>query len=198
MDNGLHIKDDGRVTDAFAQAMLFLAAGKPASKLETAGIRAYALALGDIPVADVQAACLRALRELPSQWLPSPAELRQFVTPLAADAGLLAWAGLCAAAVVHGAWTDIEVGDRAAAGALLAVFGTWAAFCAAEDGPALTMRRTEFLAAYRQQAALGGPTEPVRVPGLLAATGHGGKVPVAQVLLPSAPAQAALPPGSRT
>lgn len=177
-----HIKDDGRVTDGFAAALLELSEGKSGARLEAVTYKVYARALSDLTLAQVRAAVALALRDLPGQFMPSPADLRRLVQPLADDAAILAWVGLLQAADEVGAWSDVEMGDPAAAEALVAVFGGWPQFCAMEDGPALTQHRTEFLVVYRAAFRKRAQAGTARLPGILTAQGAGAKAPVARIL----------------
>ena len=68
-----------------------------------------------------------------------------------------------------GAYQSIELEDGAAAEALLAVFGSWPSFCEMEEGPALALKRQEFMAAYRQ--AVRRKTEARRLPGICESDG---------------------------
>jgi len=128
--------------------MTDVAAGYPAAKITARGIKLYARAFGHVPLATMQKLFDRAVRE--RVHFPSIAELNGYLESSADDAALLAWSSLQRAAEQAGAWASVEVQDGSAARALLDVFGSWPSFCQMEDGPALALKRQEFLAAYRQ------------------------------------------------
>jgi hypothetical protein len=158
-----HTRPDGSVTPEFAELLVKLAAGWPYFKLTELTIRVYARVLDDMPLADVRRACGRAL-STGGEFFPAAPQLRRALEASPDDAALLAWTTLTQAASGAGAYMSITVEDAAAADALVQVFGSWPAFCAAEDGPALAMRRQEFLAAYRdatRRLAPGGPWRPL-------------------------------------
>lgn len=125
-------------------------------------IKLYAKALEDLPLADVRAACARALREC--RFFPSAAELRGHVEPSVDDAALLAWVGFQRAAGRLGSYNSVAVDDGAAASALVSVFGGWPEYCALTD-VAVAAQRQAFMAAYR--AARRGGTAPALLPGTL-------------------------------
>lgn len=154
------------VPEWFAALMVTLAESWGA-KLTEARIRLYAAALADVPEPQLRLAAERAVRE--SAFFPTVAYLRQCVGLSPEDAGVLAWASLRAAAAAHGAYASLTVADGAAAEALEVACGSWPAFCALEEGPALHTRRAEFLAAYR---ALRGRVPARRLAGLCETTGH--------------------------
>lgn len=165
---------DGAATVQFAKWITELASAWDA-RLTEARIRLYAQALGDIPFETLQAAGARAI--LQSKWFPSVSEFRQYVQPTVEDAALLAWSGFCQAASAVGAYGNLDVEDAAAAEALRVVFGSWPEFCYLEDGPALTQKRQEFLAAYRHAVRMSRPPHARLVglcgeppPGLASAT----------------------------
>lgn len=141
---------DGDVTPEFTQLLVQIAEGYPTSgNLSEGTIRIYAWALGDYSVDEIRAACLRLFRA-GSGFFPSTVEiLRALGASTGDDAGLIAWAQFRQAASDVGAYASIEVEDVAAADALVAVFGSWHAYCEQEDGPSMTQRRAEFLAAYK-------------------------------------------------
>jgi hypothetical protein len=141
---------DGNVTPEFTKLLVQIAEGYPTTGNLTEGtIRIYAWALGDYTVEQVRDACLRLFRD-GSGFFPSTVEiLRALGATSVDDAGLLAWAQFRQAAAEVGAYASLEVEDPAAAQALVDVFGSWHAYCEHEEGPALTQRRKEFIAAYR-------------------------------------------------
>jgi len=150
----LHETQDGHVTDAFAGEMLGLAEAFPSTgKLTEERIRVYARLLGDLPIATVRAACVAAGRDAGRRFFPSASELRGYVQSSVDDAALVAWSALAQAAEDLGAYVDVQLDDVAAAGALVAVFGTWPAYCELPDRE-LAPKRAEFVAAYRTQARL--------------------------------------------
>lgn len=135
------------------------------ARLSETRIRLYAISLADVDLHDLRRACGDAVREC--RYFPSVSELRGFVgLPSREDAALVAWAAFGQAASSAGAYASVVVDDSAAAEALEQVFGSWAEFCAMEDGPALTLKRQEFLAAYRS-ARTRPRTGPRRLVGLL-------------------------------
>lgn len=158
----MHVRKDGGVTPEFGEFMVALATAW-SIKLDEARIRIYAHALSDTPLNDLRRAATQAVREC--RYFPTVAELRAFIAPSRDDAALIAWTALGKAAASAGAYASVAIDDGAAAEALEAVFGSWAAFCEMEDGPALGAKRNEFLAAYR--AARLRPQVPRRLAGLL-------------------------------
>jgi len=159
----MHVHD-GAVDGRFAELMVTLAESLGV-RLTEARIRLYAHLLGDVTIDDLRVAFGRAARERTSGFFPTVGELRSFLGPTVDDGALIAWTALGRAAAEAGAYATIEFEDALAASALVDVFGSWAAFCATEDGPALALKRQEFLAAYRQARRVGlvGPRE---LPGL--------------------------------
>lgn len=157
------------MTSTFAELLVQLAAAYPTTgKLTEASIRLYAWALGDVPLTEVKRACARAIRE--SRFFPSVAELRQYIVPTPDEAALLAWTALTMAASEIGAYASVDVEDAAAAEALTSVWGSWPAFCAEEEGPALAARRQAFLAAYRDSCRR-HRSGAARLPGLCESAG---------------------------
>jgi hypothetical protein len=199
----VHFAPDGGVTKEFADMMVKLAAAWGQTVTE-ARIIIYARALRDVPIQDVRRACGRAVSE--SEFFPSAAKLLGYVRPNADDGALIAWAAFEHAASAAGMYASVDVEDGAAALALTVAFGSWAEFCAHEDGPALAIKRQAFLAAYRE--ARRAPQHPRRLVGLLpppppalaehtfvARIAAGGLVTITRdaQLLPEAPPQHALP-----
>lgn len=158
----MHTHKNGAVTQEFASLMGMLAEAY-GQTITSSRIRIYAASLFDVPIETVKVAASQAIREC--KFFPSPAELRGFVAPSREDRAMVAWVAFGQAASSVGAYASVEVEDGAAAHALEQVFGSWANFCAMEDGPALAHRRQEFLAAYRVAAT--EPQSPRRLTGLL-------------------------------
>lgn len=151
-----HIHDGG-VDAQFSKAMFNLAETLGTRITETR-IRSYASLLADVPYEDLRVAFVRAAREGQTGFFPSIGELLAHIGPTPTDRGLIAWTALCQAAERVGAWASLEIEDGAAADALLTVFGGWPDFCEMADGPALALRRQEFLAAYRNaRRSVAGP-----------------------------------------
>ena len=157
---------DGAVDEEFARLMVVVAAATN-TQLTEARIRAYAQDLGDVPFEALKVAFLKARRE--TNFFPSLAEIRRQIGPSADDAALIAWTALGNAASAAGAYASIEVEDGAAAEALLAVFGSWPEFCELKEGPALALKRQEFLAFYRSARRTNAARR--RLPGLCEASG---------------------------
>lgn len=155
--------------DSFGRIIVTLAEAYPSTRLTEAQVRLYYRALEDLSAEQVGAACLRTVQEL--KYFPTIAELRTFVAASVDDAALLAWGGLTRAAREVGSYESLDVEDPAAAAALLHAFGSWAAFCETDDGPALTQKRQEFLAAYRQARRIHSPTRS-RLPGRCESSGR--------------------------
>lgn len=164
---------DGAADREFAEMMVVLAEACGATLTETQ-VRVYAQLLSDVEPSDLRRA-FRAVVNEPSDrrnFLPGVPEIRKFLKATAEDAALLAWTALDHAAGAAGAWASVEVEDACAADALLSVFGSWPAFCEAEDGPQLAMKRQEFLAAYRQRRREGRTASaPVRLAGRCESSG---------------------------
>lgn len=143
---------DGNVTPEFTRLIVAIAEGYPTTgNLSEGTIRIYAWALGDYTVEQIRGAFLRLFKE-GSGFFPSTVEiLKQLGATSSDDAALLAWAQFRQAAADVGGYASLEVEDAAAAQALLDVFGSWHAYCEEEEGPAMAMKRKEFLAAYRRR-----------------------------------------------
>jgi hypothetical protein len=135
------------VVDEDVATVLVYLAEAYGTRLTEARIRIYANALADLTIDQVKSAASRAVRE--SRFFPSVAELRQMVDLTAEDAALVAWAGLQKQAADVGAYAQPNIDDPVAAASVVAVFGSWAAYCELEDGPQLSQKRQEFLAQYR-------------------------------------------------
>lgn len=185
------------VSEEFGQAMVALAELYGA-QLSEEKIRLYADLLADLSFEQIKDAMRRSAQQ--SRFFPTVAELRAQVVDTQDDKALTQWSGLCRAAEDVGGYQDLYVDDRATATALRAVFGSWGAFCEqCVDGPALAMKRQEFLAAYRQ-AKRAEPLvrraiqlEPERLGGLLGGehqSGCTGHLSALGVVVPLA-----LPPG---
>jgi hypothetical protein len=129
------------------------------TELTAAQIKVYAFGLGDMPIDAVRTAAWRHIKE--GRFFPSVSELRG-ETPIE-DAALIAWNALERAAEKIGAYQDLEVEDPRLAIAVSHTFGSWPAFCELEDGPALAMKRKEFMAQYK--AARVSDRKPVRLAG---------------------------------
>lgn len=140
--------DDGDRDAAFANLMVMLGEAYPSIRLREGTVRVYDAALRDLPIGALRSAVSRAVQE--SQFFPTVALIRSLAVGTADDAALLAWSALERAAQKVGAWQSLVVEDHRAAQALLDTFGSWPAFCATVEGPALALKRQEFLAAFRQ------------------------------------------------
>lgn len=163
--------DDGAASGQFAAMMFKLANSIPSARITEAQVREYAQLLDDVPEDRLAAAFLRAARDNDG-FYPSAAKLRRLAgVPSEADAALVAWTGLSRACEEVGGYASIEVEDRAAALALLEVFGSWSGFCAVDEGPELALKRQEFLAAYRRHVP-GRDWTPVRLAGSIEADGR--------------------------
>lgn len=165
-----HTKADGTVDETFAK-MMFALAQALGAELTVHRIKLYARLLDDIELPDLQRAFAMTAATAKAGFLPSPGDIRKHVRPAAEDAALVAWTSLQNAAAHVGAWADLRVDDACAAEALLLVFGSWADFCRLEDGPALTLKRQEFMAAYRAAHVTRRALGPKVLRGLCSATG---------------------------
>jgi hypothetical protein len=176
----LHLDARGKVTEDFGLFMLRLAAVYPTTgKLNPELILSYAKILGDLPLDKLHQAGARCARS--EKFFPSAATLRSFLETSPDDAGLIAWASFRTAAADVGCYASLLVEDPAAADALTVVFGTWAAYCEYEEGPALHARRAEFLAAYRDAVRRGRrlASGATRLAGMLEASGKASDSPAA-------------------
>jgi hypothetical protein len=153
-----YINQDGAVDADFAVNLGNLATSLGAP-IDDERIRMYAIQLDRYSPEDLVRMFAVAADTCRGGFLPSIGELTG-----AEDAALIAWAGLDKAAREVGAWSGLDVLDGAAAAALTLVFGSWPAFCEMDDGPALAIKRTEFLAAYRA-ARRNGKTAPSHLRG---------------------------------
>jgi hypothetical protein len=169
---------NGAATPEFAQLMVTLAEAR-ASKVTELQIRIYAKMLSDVPLDLLRVAFHRAANEISNSFFPSIGQIRRFIGPTEDDAALLAWSALSIAVEEAGSYMSVEVDDACAAVAIKSVFGGWPAFCATDDGPALALKRQEFLAAYRhaRRGVAGAVGLPVRLPGLCEQSGHYARVP---------------------
>lgn len=142
-----YILGNGDVDFEFGKLLGALAESAGA-KITEIQIRSYAEALSDVPFDALKMACWKARREC--NFFPKIAEILKQLGPAPDDLALLAWTGLSAAVSTVGSYASVDVEDPAAAEALLVVFGSWPEFCELPDGPALALKRQEFMAAYRQ------------------------------------------------
>lgn len=159
---------DGAATPQFAKLMLKLA-DTLGARVDEEQVRSHAkvFTAEAVPYDDLLRMFAAAAREETRGFYPSPGKLLSYLRPEPDDAALIAWAALSRAADAAGAWAVVEIEDHVAAEALLQVFGGWPAFAQAEDGPALSQRRAEFLAAYRMHRRRGRLSAgPRRLPGL--------------------------------
>lgn len=166
----------GNVAEWFGE-VIFETAEACGIKITEARVRVYAADLGDLEPQDITAAFRRCRRE-GSGFFPSVAEVRRQVVATPDDRALLAWNALEQAAASIGAYQSIEFEDPVAAAALVQVFGSWPQWCGMEAGPELALKRQQYLAAYRdllRQETAG--TDPVRLSGLLEATGKYQRLP---------------------
>ena len=154
---------DGAVSIEFAEALGYLAEAL-GSRVSETRIRIYANLFADVPIKAFRIAIGHCAREHEKGFLPTPGEIRKYLGPGTDDAALIAWSGLTQAVSTVGAYSSVKIEDPAAARALLAVFGDWPSFCQMEEGPALAMKRQEFLAAYRAARLSSGT--PVQLKGL--------------------------------
>lgn len=156
------------VSEDFAKAMVYLAEAYGVS-LSEQRIVIYADALSDLSMDQVKTAMRRAVREC--KFFPAVSDLRALVIGAPSDEGMIQWTGLCRAAERFGAYQHLIVHDHATSEALKCVFGNWGSFCEqCVEGPALAIKRQEFLAAYRFYKAIDrGPAmnKPCVMNGLL-------------------------------
>lgn len=179
------------VTPEFADLMANLAEAW-GGRITAERIKQYAAHLDGISMAQLQAACSRAVREC--KFFPSVAELRAMCGPSADDAGMLAWTALNRAAADVGGYATLTIEDGHAAEALRMVFGTWGAFCgqAGADG-GWGQKRQEFLVAYREAQRM-APAGFARLPGLCEEQGPLGVGASVPLLTARGQVQAAAPP----
>ena len=142
---------DGAATPEFADACAKLAEVL-GTKVTEEQIRLHAQLFSGVSWDDLMRGFGRAARELDRGFYPPPGAILRFVRATEDDAALLAWTALGQGVSAFGAWQDVVIDDPFAAHAILVVFGSWAGFCQTDDGPGLTLKRQEFMAAYRQAA----------------------------------------------
>lgn len=156
----------GAAEPFFSEACFRLAEALGA-KVTEEQIRLHARLLSDVPWEELRVAFAAAANTLDRGFYPTPGQLRSFLAPNPDDAALLAWAALTRAAEAAGSWSDVVLEDKAAADAVMLVFGSWPAFCQMDEGPAMHARRQEFLAAYRNASRGRKGAQPaVRLRGL--------------------------------
>lgn len=160
----MHVTRDGHATEEFSKVMMRLANALGA-KIEPMRIVSYARLLSDVPLDELMHACGRVAREARGGFFPSAGEIRAQVRAPMDEAALLAWAALDRAATEVGAYASVELQDPCAADALVSVFGSWPGYCDVEQGPALALKRQEFLAAYKQACRQRRGAGPVRLAG---------------------------------
>ena len=110
-------------------------------------IAIYRRALSDLSYDQLRDACVRVVRE--STFFPAVADIRKYVEPATDEAGLIGWSALQRAAESVGAYKSLLVEDESLGQAVVAVFGSWPAFCQQTDIE-LATKRHEFAAAYKQ------------------------------------------------
>ncbi len=131
-------------------------------------IRIYARALADLTKEEFTRAIGSAVRQC--KFFPTVADIRAAVEAPVQDRALMAWSWLQRKAEDIGIYQTLECDDPALVHALEDVFGAWPAYCEMKDGPAMAMKRQEFLASYKaaaHQLGRGQLTATMRVPGLL-------------------------------
>lgn len=170
------LKPNGDVADWFG-AILFETAEAYGTKLTEARVRVYAADLAEFTPQQIVDAMRRARKESP--FFPQVSEVRKHIVGSAEDGALLAWSSLLRAAAEVGAYRSLEVADAAAGAALLRTFyGGWPELCRTVDGPALAIKRQEFMAAYRAaRRDLPSGAQPIRVAGELEASGGYERMP---------------------
>lgn len=161
---------NGAVTEEFHRLMETLAEAL-GCRVTEAQVRAHAQLFADVEIDDLMMMFRRAAREIEfGGGYPTPGLLRTFLRPRLDDAALLAWSTLSQAAERVGAWQNLYVDDPALAAAVDAVFGSWPEFCALADGPQLTLKRQEFIAAYKTARRFGEALPPRVLIGLCGPT----------------------------
>jgi hypothetical protein len=175
------ISADGKRVEKWFASLVMATAEALGAKITEDRVRVLAYDLRDYGHAAIVTAFETHRRE--SKWFPTPSEIIQRIEASPEDRALIAWSALERAAESVGSYRSIELDDPAAADALVSVFGSWAAWCAAERGPEMHAKRQQFFAAYRdarrrfQQIAtrLGGESGAIagtiRLAGLLEASG---------------------------
>lgn len=115
-------------------------------------IRAYQLALSDVPIEQVEKAALRAMRE--NKFFPAAAELRQIALGTTADRAIVAWERVLQAASDHSAYRHVDF-DDGLINATIRSLGGWPQFVDRLVGDQEQWARKEFLEAYRALLASG-------------------------------------------
>lgn len=130
----------------FATLMMTLGEtfNEPVSKVR---LDAYAMALSDLPVADVLAAMQDCIRTC--KFFPRPAEIRERVTGDTEDRAQLAWASVVREVPRVGYYRTPSLPAETMT-AITAVWGSWQRLCETlpADGPELLGWRKAFLQAY--------------------------------------------------
>ena len=129
-----------------------------------AGLRLYARAISDIPLADIDRAIDRALAVC--EFFPPPAKLRELAgVARPEDAAVHAWGVAFAAIGEHGAYRSVAFEDPLITAAVRHL-GGWEVFCGmtSDDVP---FRRRDFERAYAAFARSGiSPEQAAHLPGL--------------------------------
>jgi hypothetical protein len=161
---------NGAVTREFAALMVWLAEATQ-TQLTEGRIRSYAQEFVGVEFSTLKRAFELSRSEC--RFFPSIPEIRHHLHPNTEDAALLAWSQFNQAVSSVGAYMSVEVEDTCAAAALVAVFGGWPQFCDIPDGPALTLKRQEFFAAYRnaRRDSRSG-AKPARLSGICESSGQ--------------------------
>lgn len=156
----------GHVSRWFGMLM-FETAEAFGTQLTEGRVRVYAADLSDLP----RAVCERAVRQArrATRFFPTVAEIRQEATPPRDDVATLSWSALWRAVESVGSYASLICDDPAAGLAVMRVFGSWPAMCAAHPSSVVS-RRAEYLAAYRD-ATRADVRVAVRLPGLCELTG---------------------------
>lgn len=155
IDNQLNRKEFKTCVEA-----MFVSLG---GEFTEAALLGYWIALSDCELAQVQAACYRAMRQ--SKFVPKPAELREFIFGRVEDRGLLAWTDVLKHAAV-GAYAHVDFDDQCI-NATIRSLGGWPDFLSRLTAKEEKFVRAEFLKSYAGFAANGVNGEVCKpLPGL--------------------------------
>lgn len=161
--------------------------------------RAFEVGTNDIPIEDVEQACMRAITEC--KFMPTVFELRNLAGVTLAsvsipDRSMQAWAAIKTAIAQHGGYRTVSFDDPMINAAIRSM-GGWERFCECESGEQFDVwLRKEFEAMYGSLLRVGvAASQTTPLPGLCdksnSAEGHEERVEVAKIEtnLPAVPAR---------
>ena len=122
------------------------------TEIDELTLRAYLLALDDLPIQAIEAAAHRAMRTC--EFFPTARAIRDLAAPSTADAALIAWAAVDEATSRVGGYKSPDFLDPVV-NAVIRNMGGWERFCTATVTEFDTWLRKEFLRVYELIAKRG-------------------------------------------